>query len=196
MRSEYRHLRALRQQLEEHVEEETMVKILEGMDTVKDSSRPEIKVQWADEITRRLDTYLDKNICIKIRENCACLISNDKSIYAKIFRKLRKQYIDDAEYLDATVNYLNSTTPLRRCGEVSIDGNKIITIIASGHCDCSGIKEGLVKPISVTWCHCCKGSILSVIKQIFPERKCNMIIKETYASGGNICMFESIFEYN
>jgi hypothetical protein len=91
------------------------------------------------------------------------------------------------------VDYLNSTAPLRRCGLVSFDGDKIITIIASGRFECQVLKGGLKTPVSVTWCHCCKGSILSVIKYIFPKKECKMVIRETIASGGNSCLFETTF---
>lgn len=193
MRKEYRHLRVLREQLEENTDKEIQSKVLDGMEYIKDNSSPEIKAKWAVEIVERLDKYIDKETCIKIRENCACLKSNEKSIYAQMFRRLRKQNNDDSKYLNAVVDYLNITTPLRRCGEVSLNNGKIITVIARNHCDCQVISKGLKDPLSATWCHCCKGSILSVIKYIYPDKKCNIIIKETTASGGKTCTFETTF---
>jgi hypothetical protein len=193
MAKEFRHLRVLREQLEIYTDAQTQAKILNGIDYIKDSSNLDVKAQWAEEITKRLDSYLDKETCVKIRENCACLLSNEKSTYAQTLRRLRKQYSNDTEYLNAVVAYLNSTTPLRRCGDVSLDGDRIITVLARNQCECSVIK-GLSKAISVTWCHCCKGSILSVIKHIFPEKKCLMVIKETIATGGNTCILETTFE--
>ena len=194
MGKEYRHLRALRQQLENHTNEEIKDNVLRGMDFVRDTSSPDIKAQWADEITKRLDKYLDEETRIKVREKCACIISNEKSIYAQTFRKLRKQHLNDADYLTAVVDYLNSTAPLLRCGEVSLDGDIIITVLARNSCECSALKNGLTKPISVTWCHCCKGSILSVVKHIFPKKECRMTIKETIASGGKVCTLLTTFE--
>lgn len=193
MAKEYRHFRVLREQLEKNTDKSTQSKVLDGMDYIKDSSSPEIKAKWASEIIQRLDNFVDKETCIKIRENCACVKSNEKSIYAQMFRRLRKQYKEDSEYLNAVVDYLNATAPLRRCGEVSLDNGRIITVIARNYCDCQVISKGLKDTLSVTWCHCCKGSILSVIKYIYPEKKCNMIIKETAASGGKTCTFETTF---
>ena len=193
MGKEFRHMRVLREQLDVYADKEMQMKILSGMEYVKDGSTPDIKAKWAKEITKRLDEYLDSETCIKIRENCACLKSNEKSVYAQTFKKLRKQHDDDYDYLHAVVDYLNSTKPLRRCGEVELSGDKITTIIARGRCECQVLKNGLTNPISITWCHCCKGSILSVIKYIFPKKKCNMIIKETAASGGELCLFEATF---
>ena len=194
MGKEYRHLRVLREQLEEHTNRDVQTKILDGMDYIKDGSNPDVKAEWAGKIVKRMDENLNSDVCINIRENCACLKSNEKSIYAQTFKKLRKQNNDESEYLNAVVDYLNATAPLRRCGEVSLNGDKIITVIACGRCECQVLKNGLKIPISVTWCHCCKGSILSVIKYIFPERKCVMKIKETIASGGEICLLEAVFE--
>jgi len=191
MAKEYRHLRVMREQLEKYTDIETQSKILNGMDYIKDSSKSDIKMQWADKITTRLDDYLDEKTRIKVRENCACILSNEKSTYAQKIKHLKKQYIDNTEYLNAVVDYLNSTG---RCGNVSLDGEKIITTISHNRCICAVLKNGLVDPISVTWCHCCKGSILSVIKHIFSEKECKMIIKGTVASGGKDCTFETIFK--
>ncbi|HCA29782.1 MAG TPA: hypothetical protein DEP23_09555 [Ruminococcaceae bacterium] len=194
MGKEFRHLRVLREQLGNHTDAKTQTAVLSGLDGIKDSASPHAKAEWACVVTARLDTLLDEETHIKVREHCACLFSNEKSIYAKEFRRLRKQFADNAEYLHAAIYYLNATAPLKRCGDVSLDGDKIITVIARGRCECQVLKNGLKTPISVTWCHCCKGSILSVIKYIFPERKCKMIIKETIVSGGGMCLFVTIFE--
>jgi hypothetical protein len=49
---EYRHLRILWEQLEEHIGIETQTKILSGIDYIKDSSTPDVKAQWASEIVK------------------------------------------------------------------------------------------------------------------------------------------------
>ena len=140
-----------------------------------------------------MDARLDENTRTEIRENCACLMSNDNSVYAKEFRRLRKQCADEDEYLRAAVEYLNGTTPLRRCGAVTLRGGAVLTEIARGRCECPTIRDALIRPISVTWCHCCKGNMLSVIRRLFPERQCDMRIVETIATGGAVCLFEARF---
>lgn len=52
----------------------------------------------------------------------------------------------------------------------------------------NGRLQELQKPISVTWCHCCKGSIKSVLELIFKDKECLIDILETYSSGGNKCL--------
>ena len=89
------------------------------MNHIKESSSPEAKAQWAYEVIKRMDEILDSDTCIKVRENCTCLKSNENSIYAKTFRKIRKQYMDEDSYMDEVVKYLNGTKPLRRCGNVT-----------------------------------------------------------------------------
>jgi hypothetical protein len=61
------------------------------MDYVNQSSKPEVKVEWARELMQRMDTFLNAEACIKVREDCACLLSNEKSIYAQTFRRLLAQ---------------------------------------------------------------------------------------------------------
>jgi DNA integrity scanning protein DisA with diadenylate cyclase activity len=194
MAKELRHYRVLREQLEKFTDDITREKILNGMDYVKESSSPETKAQWAYEAVRRMDETLDSDTCIKIRENCTCLKSNENSIYAKTFRKLRKQYKDEDNYIDEVIKYLNDTKPLRRCGKVSRKGNRIFSVIGEGKCSCPTIREGLKRPISVTWCHCCKGSLLSVYRYVFPDKTCKMEIIESVAAGGKTCKMVTMYD--
>lgn len=194
MAKELRHYRVLSEQLEKFTDESTREKILSGMNHIKESSSPEAKAQWAYEVIKRMDEILDSDTCIKVRENCTCLKSNENSIYAKTFRKLRKQYMGEDNYIDEVVKYLNGTKPLRRCGKVSREGDRIISVIAEGRCDCPTIREGLKQPISITWCHCCKGSLLSVYKYVFPDKTCKMEIIESVAAGGSTCTMITKYE--
>jgi hypothetical protein len=190
MATNFRHYRALAEQLSKHVDADTQAALLAGMDGVTNSSKPEIKAAWAREMMRRMDHLLKPETRIIVREGCACLLSNEKSIYARTFRKLRRLYPDDDDrYLDEVVAYLNSTAPLRRCGEVTRTGDRITSVIAHGACSCSALREGLREPISVTWCHCCKGSLLSVYRHVFPDRTCAMEIVGTVATGAEECCF-------
>jgi hypothetical protein len=193
MSKDYRHYRALAAQLARYVDPKTQDAILAGMDYVNSSSKPEAKVDWARELMQRMDELLAPETCIKIREGCACVLSNEKSIYARTFRKLRKQYPDDDAYLDEVVSYLNATTPLRRCGDVTREGDKIYSVIGYGQCACPVLHDGLHGPISVTWCHCSKGSLLSVYRHVFPEKTCEMEIVRTVATGAEDCCFVTTY---
>ena len=194
MTKDYRHYRVLAEQLSKYVDKNTQEAILAGMDKVSNSSKPEDRVRWACELMQRMDRLLDIETCIKVREGCACVVSNEKSIYARNFRRLRKLYPDDDDtYLDEVVKYLNSTAPLRRCGEVTRDGDRIYSVIAHETCGCPVLHEGLREPISATWCHCSKGSLLSVYRQVFPDRACQMDIVRTIATGADDCCFVTTY---
>ena len=193
MSKDYRHYRALAEQLGKHVGPEKQGAILAGMDYVHSGSRPEVKVGWARELMRRMDELLDRETCIAVREGCACVLSNEKSVYARTFRRLRKQYPDDDAYLDEVVQYLNATTPLRRCGDVTREGDRIYSVIGRGQCACPVLHDGLDGAISVTWCHCSKGSLLSVYRHVFPEKVCEMEIVSTVATGGDECCFVTTY---
>jgi hypothetical protein len=196
MAKDFRHYRALAEQLKKHVDRETEEAVLAGMDYVSSSSKPEVKVAWAREAMQRMDQHLDPETCIKVREECACVKSNEKSIFARNFRRLRKLYPDDSEYLDEVVKYLNATTPLQRCGEVTREWDKIYSVIARGQCVCPVLHEGLREPLSITWCHCCKGSLLSVYRYVFPEQTCEMAIVRTIAGGAEECCFVTTWRTN
>lgn len=188
MAESFRHYRVLAKRLAEHVDVETREAVLRDLDYVRPGSKPELRVAWAREAMERLDALVPPETCVQIREECACVLSNAKSIYARSFRKLRKQYPDDEAYLDAVVAYLNATVPLRRCGEVTREKDRVISVIAQDECACSALREGLKgATLSVTWCHCCKGSLLSVYEQVFPEWACEMEILSSVATGGSEC---------
>jgi len=193
MTKDSRHYRALAAQLGKYVDAPTQEALLDGMNYVTSSSKPEVKVGWAREMMQRMDAVLEPETCIKIREGCACVLSNEKSIYARTFRKLRKLYPDDDQYLDEVVKYLNATAPLRRCGEVTREGDRIYSVIGRGQCACPVLHDGLHGPISVTWCHCSKGSLLSVYRHVFPDKHCEMEIVRTVATGAEDCCFVTTY---
>ncbi|MBN2394266.1 MAG: hypothetical protein JXR84_26270 [Anaerolineae bacterium] len=193
MAKSYRHYRALAEQLGKYVDQDMQDAILDGMDKINNSSKPEDKVAWARELMQRMDSRLDAETCIKVREGCACVVSNEKSIYARNFRRLRKLHPDDDTYIDEVITYLNATAPLRRCGEVTRDGDRIYSVIARGQCSCPVLHKGLHDPISITWCHCSKGSLLSVYRQVFPDKLCKMEIVRTIATGADECCFVTAY---
>ena len=193
MAKDSRHYRMLSQQLARHVDPDTQTALLAGMDYVTSSSKPDVRVGWAREMMAHMEGVLDPETCITVREGCACVLSNENSIYARMFRKLRKLHPDDDDYIDEVTRYLNATEPLRRCGDVTRDGDRIISVIARGRCDCPVLHAGLHDPISRTWCQCSKGSLLSVYRTVFPDRMCEMEIISTVASGGDECRFATTY---
>ena len=195
MSKDFRHYRALEEQLGIYTDAETRSKILNGMDYISQSSPQEAKIEWAREMMRRMDTLLDVETCIKVREGCPEVITNEKSVYARNFRRLRKLFPDDSEYLDEVVKYLNSTTPWRRCGEVTRDGDKIYSIVERQTCGCSvlRLRAGLHEPLSGTWCLCSQGSLLSVYRHVFPDKVCKVEIVRTIATGADDCCFVTTY---
>ena len=185
----FRHCRVLDEQLRKCVDDRTRATLLAGMDCVSESSRPEVKAAWVYEMMQRMDRLLDRSTCIKVREGCACVLSDEQSIYAKTFRKLRKLHPDDEEYIQKVVAYLNGTAPLRRCGEVTRRGGEICSVIGRGICGCPVVREGLSQPIWRTWCRCGKGSLLSVYRYVRLDRRCEMDIVRTVAGGADECVF-------
>jgi hypothetical protein len=194
MAEKYRHYRVLAERLAEHAGPEKRDAVLAGLDGVRGGSSPAVKVEWARAAMERLDALIEPETCIRIREECACLLSNEKSIYARNFRRLRNQYPDDDAYLDAVVDYLNATAPLRRCGEVTREGDRLYSVIGREQCACPVLHDGLEGgTLSVTWCHCSKGSLLSVYRHVFPEKVCEMDIVSTVATGGDECRFVTTY---
>ncbi|TCL70707.1 hypothetical protein EDC14_100924 [Hydrogenispora ethanolica] len=192
MHNALKHYLVLRGQLDKAFGKEKSREILRGLDGVDGSESPEQASQWAKELVYRLEENIEKERLVTIRENCTCIKCNKYSPLVKKFQELRKAAPDDDTYLREVVNFLNGRG---RCGKkVGLVDGKIISHFAfSDHCSCHVVKDGWKAPPSVTWCHCCKGSLLSVYQYVFVEKICKMEIVETFATGGKDCVFATYY---
>ena len=184
-----KHLEKLKKQIDIQIGEGKAEEILSGLDLSGSESNEEIAL-WANELTKRLEDNVSEEKLIKIREECACIKANKYTQYKKYFKEIREKHpTDDKEYLKAIVEFLNGRG---RCGKKVefVDDRIISTFGFSKECSCYVVK-GWEKPPSITWCRCCQGSLFSIYKHVFPDKKCNMDIIETFANGGSDCVFET-----
>jgi hypothetical protein len=189
-----KHLEKLRKQIELRLGKSKADEVLQGTDIPTGEETPEIIAVWAEKLSLKLESSIPEVDLISIREECACIKANKYSSYnKKHFPQLRQEHPDnDEEYLKAIAEFLNTKG---RCGKsVEYKNGKIISHFGFGDsCVCHVIKKGWKKPPSTTWCRCCQGTVKSIMQFVFPDKKCNMDIIETFATGGTDCVFSTSF---
>ncbi|MDF2884307.1 MAG: hypothetical protein K0R54_4874 [Clostridiaceae bacterium] len=183
-----KHSDKLKKYMNQYLGNERTGEILQGLKDLTGEETPAQCADWAYEVNDRLEKNIDPELLINIRQECACIKANKYSPYVKYFKAIREKHEDDNEYLKEVAEFLNGRG---RCGKkVELVGGKIFSHYGFGTtCVCYPIKGGWDKPPSTTWCRCCQGTLLSIYKLVFPEKKCNMDIVETFASGGSDCVF-------
>ena len=189
-----KHLEKLRKQIDVRLGKGKADEVLQGVRELTGDETPEEIGKWAEEITEKLESAISEEDLIPIREECACIKANKYSAYAKkYFPAIREKHPDNDEaYLKAVAEFLSGRG---RCGNVVeyVDG-KIISHFGFGNaCVCYVIKGGWDRPPSATWCRCCQGTIKSILQYLFPDKKCNMDIVETFATGGTDCVFSASY---
>ena len=189
-----KHFEKLHKQIDIQLGKGKADEILQGITELTGNESPEEIGKWAEQITEKLESSISNEKLISIREECACIKANKYSAYNKNhFPEIRKKYPDsDEEYIKAVAEFLNGRG---RCGKIVeyVDG-KIISHFGFGDsCVCYVIKGGWRKPPSATWCRCCQGTVKSILQYVFPDKKCNMAIIETFATGGTDCVFSASY---
>ncbi|MDF2589299.1 MAG: hypothetical protein K0S41_3140 [Anaerocolumna sp.] len=185
-----KHCEKLKKYINQYLGKGQADEILSGLDELTGEETPEQCAVWACKVNERLEKQIDSDILIQIREECACIKANKYSPYVKYFKEIREKNDNDEDYLKAIAEFLNGRG---RCGKKVeyIDG-KIFSHFEFGNsCVCYVIKGGWQKPPSKTWCRCCEGTLMSIYKLVFPEKKCNMDIVESFATDGKDCVFST-----
>ena len=168
--------------------------ILQGIDIPTGEESSDETFEYATKITMKLEEAVAQDDLIAIREECACIKANKYSAYnKKYFPQIREKHPDnDEEYLKAVAEFLNGRGRTGKYVEYT-DGKIICRFGFGNKCVCCVSRGGWEKPPSIKWCRCCQGTIKSILKYVFPDKKCNMDIIETFATGGADCVFSASY---
>lgn len=186
-----KHHATLREQIEKQAGKEKCSDVLAGLPTPTGEETPGQRAQWAAQVCECLESALDPNMVIQIRQQCACVKSNKYSAYnRKYFPQIREENPDDEDYLRGVAQFLSGRPRIGQSVEYT-DG-RLITRLGEGRgCGCFVIKGGWDKPPSTTWCRCCQGTLFSVYQFVFADKECHMDIVQTHATGGEDCVFST-----
>ncbi len=149
-----------------------------GCERLRTGAKPEQKADWYRVAIQQMDKLLDKTTRIRVREMCACSLTP--------FRLRPMKRLHDANpNLD---DFLAAVQKSQLMGaEVKCRGNKVHIRFGTSSCVCHAIRASK-EPVSITYCHCCKGHLMGLLAAAFGE-PVKMDIVETHISGGKDCCF-------
>lgn len=164
---------------------ETCARILEGGDSLAESSPPPVRAAWMAAAMQRMDTLLDEPTRRAVRERCACCLEGKRG-------QLSRQIGRDRATLEERVAAANETRLVFGHG-VSLHpgGEVLVQFQPAGHgpyrCPC---QPGATSPMSITYCLCCGGHVRHHLRRALA---CDLEItvkSSALSSGGaNPCTF-------
>jgi hypothetical protein len=172
-------LRRLADALDEvGVPAKTRDQVMAGSERIRAGATPEQKATWCRGAIKQMDELLDKRTRIRVREMCACCLTPFRLRPMKRMRDANPK-LDD---------FLAAVQKSGLMGaEVRRRGSKVHISFGTQWCVCHAIRASKV-PVSVTYCHCCKGHLMGLLAAAFGEQV-KMDIIETHISGGKDCRF-------
>jgi hypothetical protein len=172
-------LRRLAEALDETgVSAKTRGRIMAGSERIRTGAKPEQKADWYRGAVERMDRLLDRQTRIRVRERCACSLTP--------FRlKPMKRMHDANPKLDVFLAAVQKSGLMGT--EVKRRGNKVHIRFGTSWCVCHAIRASK-EPVSITYCHCCKGHLMGLLEAAFGE-PVKMDVIETHISGGKDCRF-------
>ncbi len=168
---------------------ERAAELLPLLEPGPDCDLPSSTYAWADRACRVLSEKVDEKTAIQIRENCSCVMTRKRTALIDRLRALKEGSASDEEYLGKVAKALDRTG---RCGKkVEFRDGRIYSHWQFGEkCVCHLSKGGWPKAPSLLYCQCCKGSALSVYRQLFDDKVCRSAIVESFAmDGAKDCVF-------
>ena len=162
------------------IDRETCRTILQGWERLPQRPKPEERASWMTKVMIRMDNLLEEEIRFKIREECACCISNG-SIRIKTMKKLIRENSDLESFVVAAQasGFLGA--------RVKLENNTIFATFGVGRCVCTGINAAK-EPVSITYCHCCKGHLIKLLEAAF-KKPLRGDVLTSCISGSDDCRF-------
>lgn len=148
-------LTRLRRSLEAAVSKEETEEILSEL-SLPVNSTPEVRAEWADKLSARLESRFDEHTVKTIRKKCYCNELGRLEETAEIFKEL---YLSLHKDLHSFVNALNE-----KGAGWYIDGNHLYTKMFI--CECPMLEKAKTTH-SLTWCHCTAGYIEKLFEIVF-----------------------------
>ncbi len=125
-----------------------------------------------------MDELLDKKTRIHAREMCACGLTPFRLKPMASMRNANPRFDD----------FLAAVQKSRLMGaEVKRRRDKVHFRFGTTSCVCHAIRASR-EPVSITYCHCCKGHLMGLLAAAFGE-PVKMDVVATHISGGKDCRF-------
>jgi hypothetical protein len=171
------YLRKLAKNLDEFVGEDIRSKVLEGCETLTAKTSKIKRAEMMKDVMTRMDALIDKDISIKIRENCACK--------PKAFLKTSIEIFEKYPNIEDFISELQKT---HFAGKFKIEDNIIDCNFGTGKCVC-GMVKSTKESIPILWCECCKGHVKWIFEGTL-KRSLHIEMTSSVVSGSDDCRFK------
>lgn len=184
MKYAYARIRMLAEQLRKHGIAPSMIRtIMVGGEKIRKSTNPRSKAEWMKQAMQKIDRLLDKKTRYKVREDCTC---STKGKRLKTMKEIARNNPD----ADGIINAIHKTHIFGH--KVERIGNEVMVTFfpeQEGKYQCVCLRHAQ-DPISVTYCHCCKGHVLKLMEVAMSRSLTADVISTVLSTNGaRTCKF-------
>ncbi len=126
--------------------------IMKGADAITQRTPLKRKAEWLADAMDRMDALLPETVRQSVREACACSTTGAR------LKKIR-QLARDHSGLEDFAQALSASHIFGR--EVVLKGKALHVNFGLERCVCT--VKAATRPVSITYCHCCKGHVLRLL---------------------------------
>jgi hypothetical protein len=183
-------LENLRQHLEEEAGPEARGIVMEGVERLPKSAKPEDVAMWMKGAVDRMDALLDEETRRRVMGLCGldCAAANARAVEIAVSR--RGKFGSLEEYLEAEERKPRRGTRFKRDGDVYYQGYTPKLWGRPMRCYCGllrGLPEGA--EASMTFCKCSEAFVGTVWERVLGE-PVDVKVLESAVSGSDECMFQ------
>jgi len=177
------YLRKLARNLDETVGEKAREEILDGCESITAKSSKVLRAQIMKEVMIRMESQMDMETAVAVREKCACKPNNQLKPIRELYQK--------SPDMKTFIKELNA---MGNQGRYILHNNIILGSYNHGKCICSMVKATQEK-IPMLWCECCKGHVKWLFENTF-DFPVHVEMLETITFGNDDCRFKVILPEN
>jgi hypothetical protein len=159
--------------------------IMDGGETIRKTTLPEIKADWMREAMQRMDQLLDSETRFSVREACACCLGGKRQELAK---KIAQQYVG----LEDRIKAANETKYIFGDQVILLEDGKIRVRFSPEGLDyyrCVCLPKAR-EPLSITYCYCCGGHVKHHLQiALGRELTCQALSSAVSSGGKKPCTF-------
>ncbi len=171
------YLSKLAKHLDESVGENTRNEIMDGVDLENIKSNDILRAHVMKQVMERMESKLDKNIAISVREKCACKPP-------ELLKEIKEIYQNNKDI----IQFVNALNHSKLIGKFELIDNVIYGQFNNGQCICNMVKDTKEK-MPILWCECCKGHVKWTFEETF-DFPIKVEIIDSITNGADDCRFK------
>lgn len=152
-------------------------KIMQGADKIRQRTSAKQKAAWLADAMDRMDELLPEAVRYAVRQECACCTTGFR---LKQIKQLARAHTDLKDFVQA----LDQSHLFGR--EVLLKGSALHVDFGLQRCVCT--VKAATRPVSITYCHCCKGHVIKLLEAAL-GRSLRGDVVGSACSGSPLCRF-------